>query len=273
MTRTLSPEALSMLKGYETGATPGGRLLAHGEPALKAYRDIARIATIGWGHTGVDVHMGDTITRERAEELLQADKAKAEAAVLAMTNGKVTQGQFDALVLFSYNAGIEGLRRSTLMKLHNEGKYEAAAKQFALWNKATVKGRKVAVAGLTARRAAEAAIYVSHAVTAPGEPVRQAQVPVTAQNSTNVAAEPPKPMAKSATIGAAVTMATTAIGGGAEGVQKLIDTLNSQKAQVAELSAQVAFMSKVAVAMAVIVFLLSSWLVWKRFKDRSEGVK
>lgn len=273
MTRAISLEALAMLKGYETGASPSGRLLAHGAPALKTYKDIAGVATIGWGHTGPDVRMGQAITRDEAEALLAADKGKAEAAVLAMTGGKVTQGQFDALVLFSYNAGIDGLRRSTLMKLHNAGKYDLAAKQFGLWNKATVKGRKVAVAGLTTRRAAEAAIYLSHAVTAPDEPARPAQVPVTVQNATNVAAEAPKPLSRSSTIGSAVAMGGTALAGGGEGVQKLIDALNAQKAQAAELAGQVHFLAWTATAMAIIVFLLSSYLVWHRFAERREGVK
>lgn len=272
MPMKLSREAETILKGYETGATPSGRLLPHGEPALRTYRDSAAVPTIGWGHTGHDVAMGQTITRDQAEALLRDDVDDREEAVLAMTGGKVTQGQFDALILFSYNAGIPGLRGSTLLKLHKAGKYEAAAKQFALWNKATVNGRKVALPGLTARRATEAAMYATHSVMAPSAPVRAAQVPVTAKNTTNVAAEPPKAMAKSTTIASAVAMGTTAIGGGAEGVQKLIDALNTQKAQVAALSAQL-HLAWTVTAMSVIILILSSYLIWKRFHDRAEGVK
>lgn len=273
MSKKLSREAETTLKGYETGATPSGRLLPHGEPALRTYRDIAGVATNGWGHTGPDVRMGQQITRDQAEANFQRDKADREEAVDRLTGGVATQGQFDALVLFSYNAGISGLEHSTLLKLHNAGKYDLAAKQFGLWNKATVNGRKVPVAGLTARRATEAAMYASHVVTAPSAPVRPAQVPVTVQNATSVAAEPPKPMAKSTTIGAAVTMATTAIGGGAEGAQKLVDTINAQKAQVAELSGQVHHLAWVVTALSILVFILSSFIVWKRFADRREGVK
>ena len=40
---------------------------------LTAYRDAAGVLTIGWGHTGPDVHEGLVWTREQAVEALKGD--------------------------------------------------------------------------------------------------------------------------------------------------------------------------------------------------------
>ena len=63
--------------------------------------------TIGYGHTGPDVHPGLTITQEQAEELLMQDVKKAAAAVNAKVTGDITQEEFDALVDFVFNVGSE----------------------------------------------------------------------------------------------------------------------------------------------------------------------
>ena len=81
-----------------------------------------------------------------------------------MLRGKpCTQYQFDALVSFAYNVGLdidadniaEGLGDSTLLRKHLAGDYEGAAAQFAAWNKNDGK----VLRGLVRRRAAEAAMY------------------------------------------------------------------------------------------------------------------
>lgn len=110
--------------------------------------------TIGYGHTGPDVHPGLTITQERAEQLLRSDLARFEAGV-AQNAGQCSQGQFDALVSFSFNLGLKALLGSTLLRLHKAGDYEGAAGQFGRWTHA---GGHV-MPGLVRRRAAEAEMY------------------------------------------------------------------------------------------------------------------
>jgi lysozyme len=110
--------------------------------------------TIGYGHTGPDVHPGLTITSERATELLAADLARFELAVSSLCP-VTTENQFSALVSFAYNLGPGALKGSTLCRLHNEGRYIEAAAQFQRWNKAAGQ----VLPGLTKRRAAEAALY------------------------------------------------------------------------------------------------------------------
>jgi lysozyme len=58
-------------------------------------------------------------------------------------------------VSFCFNVGTGNLARSTVVRLLNEGKYEAAAEQFGKRNK--IKG--VVLAGSTRRRTAEANLF------------------------------------------------------------------------------------------------------------------
>ena len=121
---------------------------------LTAYLCPAKVWTIGVGHTGPDVRQGMTITRDQSQALLARDLARFEAAVNRLAP-RTTQMQFDALVSFAFNLGAAALARSTLLRLHNAGEMDAAAREFGKWNKA---GGKV-LPGLTARRGAEARLY------------------------------------------------------------------------------------------------------------------
>jgi lysozyme len=65
------------------------------------------------------------------------------------------QGQYDALVSFTYNEGAGKFQSSTLLKMLNAGNYAGAAGQFGAW----VYGGGVELPGLVIRRQAEAAIF------------------------------------------------------------------------------------------------------------------
>jgi lysozyme len=164
--RHISPEALAVLKTYETGGYQDAkgklRVLPAGSPALKCYVDDAGVLTIGWGHTGPGAKPGRTCTAEEAEALLAADLATFEAHVDRLTKAAAkgtTQGQFDAMVLLAFNIGKDGFAGSTGLKRHNAGDFSGAVAAFASWNKITQNGRKVVAGGLVRRRAAEAALY------------------------------------------------------------------------------------------------------------------
>lgn len=128
---------------------------------LEAYLDVAHIPTIGWGHTGPEVKLGQTITQAEADRLFDVDTDRFEAAVDRLTHGKATDNQFAALVSFAYNLGEGALGGSTLLRMHNSGDHAGAAGQFIRWNKAKVNGKLVVVKGLTRRREAEAELYRS----------------------------------------------------------------------------------------------------------------
>lgn len=120
--------------------------------------------TIGWGTTGPDVRMGMTWSQEHADARFERDLYDFAAGVTHLLDGAPTsQAQFDALVSFAYNVGLdndhdgkaEGLGDSTLLRKHKAGDFDGAAAQFPLWNKQA----GVVLNGLTRRRAAEMRMY------------------------------------------------------------------------------------------------------------------
>lgn len=119
---------------------------------LDAYRDAAGVLTIGYGHTGSDINEGDRITAYWANELLRNDLGATEAAVRRLHVAR-TQGQFDALVSFAFNLGIERLQGSTLLKvIRHGGSHDQIRREFKRWVYAG--GKKLR--GLERRRAWEA---------------------------------------------------------------------------------------------------------------------
>lgn len=162
---------------------------------LKAYRCQAGVLTIGYGHTGPDVFEGQEITQEEADTLLRLDLARFEAAVNKACH-TVSQCQFDACVSLCYNIGPGAFAKSSVVRLHNEGKCGDAAQAFMLWNKAAGKVSR----GLQARRAKESALYLQDEISS------ESYIPP-------AAAEGEKPLAESKTlqgqVGAAAATAAT----------------------------------------------------------------
>lgn len=140
----ISQRGLDLIKSFE-----GCRLEAYPDPGTGA-----EPWTIGYGCTR-GVTKGMRISQERAEELLLEEVQPFEAGVDKLVKVELTQGQFDALVSFSYNCGLANLQSSTLLRLVNARDFAGAAKQFQRWNKAAGK----VLNGLTARRLAEAKMF------------------------------------------------------------------------------------------------------------------
>lgn len=128
---------------------------------LTAYQDSVGVSTIGYGWTqpvdGKPIRAGMTIKQETAERLLKTGLVRYESDVSRLVKVGMTQGQFDALVSFTYNLGARSLSTSTLLRKLNTGDYAGAADEFLRWNKA---GGKV-LNGLTRRREAERALFLS----------------------------------------------------------------------------------------------------------------
>jgi lysozyme len=136
------------------------KIQQHEALRLTAYKDVAGKWTIGWGHL-IQPHeshlIGATITHEQATELLRQDLARMEKAVNELVKVPITGNQYDALVSFVFNVGVNNFRKSTLLRKLNAGDYQGAALEFPRWKFA---GGQVQ-AGLLARRAAEQSLFMT----------------------------------------------------------------------------------------------------------------
>ena len=139
----------------------------------KPYQCPALLWTVGVGHV-IDPMHGRLKLEERrglpipdgwnrvlsmgeVNDILKADLARFEQGVSRLCPGPLTQGQFDALVSFSFNVGLGNLQKSTIRMKVNRGDMEGAAEGFLDWTKA---GGKV-LKGLVSRRNDERALFLS----------------------------------------------------------------------------------------------------------------
>ena len=123
---------------------------------LKAYQDVKGIWTIGYGHTGPDVHPGLVITQPEADALLTKDVQNAVRCVNEAVKVQITQDEFDALVDFTFNDGSGNFEGSTLLKDLNAGNRTGAAAEFLLW----VNSGGHRIPGLVRRRQAEEQLFL-----------------------------------------------------------------------------------------------------------------
>ena len=142
MSRRINQAGIDLIRHYE-----GCRLSAYLCPAGKW--------TIGVGHTGPEVHQGQTITEEQAMALLHKDLAWAEAAVERLITVPLTDNQFAALVSFTFNVGAAALEKSTLRQHLNAGDYDAVPEQLMRW----IRSKGKILNGLVARRQGEGELW------------------------------------------------------------------------------------------------------------------
>lgn len=137
----------------------GFDLIKHFEGfSATVYHCPAGYPTIGYGHLVKDYELFDgPISNRIAERLLRHDTRSAEKAVSRLIRVQLTQGQYDALISFTYNLGSGALQRSTLRRVINRGHHHEVPNQLKRWIWAG--GRKLK--GLIRRRDAEAILYQS----------------------------------------------------------------------------------------------------------------
>ena len=133
---------------------------SHEALRLKAYQDSKGVWTIGWGHTK-NVHPGDVITREQAEQFIRDDFAWVERTLNAdLVAGRdkplVTQNEFDALCSLVFNIGSQAYLDSTVRRKIKQGDKMAAAHAFGMW----VYSNHKFVQGLANRRADETRLFL-----------------------------------------------------------------------------------------------------------------
>jgi lysozyme len=156
----VSDKAIAVIKHHEGVRT-------------KPYQCPALLWTIGVGHV-IDPNHGRiplaerkslpipdgwnrTISMEEVDGILKRDLASFERGVERYCPVPLTQGQFDALVSFSFNVGLGTLQRSTLRQKVLRGDMAGAAEEFL---KYTIGGGKV-LKGLVSRRNDEKSLFLN----------------------------------------------------------------------------------------------------------------
>jgi lysozyme len=155
--RAIPPVAFALAREHETlhDPTPATALL------YEPYHDPVGFPTIGYGHLlsrepWADLRRWPAVTEAEADLLLEEDMAIAAGAVLRQIAVPLSDGQFAALVDFTFNVGAGNLQASTLRRVINRGEYDEAPRQFRRW----VYARSVKLAGLVRRREDEVRLWL-----------------------------------------------------------------------------------------------------------------
>ena len=127
---------------------------------LKAYRCPAGLWTISWGLTfypdGTKVKEGDVITQQQAEDYFNAIVDDFAKKVDALIKSNVTDNNFSAIVSFTFNVGVNNLKKSTLLrKVNANPKDTTIPAEMRKW----VRANGEVLKGLVRRREAEAKLY------------------------------------------------------------------------------------------------------------------
>ncbi|HCP9043303.1 TPA: lysozyme, partial [Escherichia coli] len=127
----------------------------------KPYMDIAGIPTVCSGITGPDVVWGKIYSNRECRNLLEKHIQIHAKHVQDAVTYPIAHQTRAALISFSYNVGGSAMRKSTAVKLINQGKIEQGCKALGMWTKARVNGKLVTVKGLVNRRNQEIKLCLS----------------------------------------------------------------------------------------------------------------
>jgi lysozyme len=105
------------------------------------YNDAVKYCTIGYGHLvrkrpcdgSEPAAFLAGLTEPQGEELLVADMASSQSAVLGAVTRTLSDGQFAALCDFVFNVGSGNFLNSTLLQLVNTGEDDRVPSQFRRW--------------------------------------------------------------------------------------------------------------------------------------------
>jgi lysozyme len=152
---------------------------ANGQNKLKEWEnfvaiptpDLGGALTIGYGHKIKAGEKFGMISPEMGVRIMMQDVAPLEAFLNNYITPKLTQNQFDALVIFMFNIGDTGFLNSSVFRNIKDGKMEEATVPWAKWIHITVKEvdpttgktikKLVPVPGLINRRAKELTLFRS----------------------------------------------------------------------------------------------------------------
>lgn len=126
----------------------------------KATRLVDGRWSIGYGHT-YSAREGANVTAEDADALLRFDLLPVVDGLNNLVHTPINQNQFDALVSFAFNIGIENFVTSDVLRRINEGRITEAAQAMDNWTSAEYNGQTYVLAPLVRRRASEKTLFLT----------------------------------------------------------------------------------------------------------------
>ena len=128
--------------------------------ALTAYWDENGWA-LGYGQHNPSFNSDSTCTLQQAKQWIAETTGEVSARLSELITVVLNQGQFNALVIFAYNIGVNAFASSHLLSGLNSGNLACVPAQISRW---IYTGGKVN-AGLVARRASEVALWTQASET------------------------------------------------------------------------------------------------------------
>lgn len=255
----LSPEGLKFIKGFESYVA---YVYDDKVPAVKGkYREykggpVKGTLTIGYGHTNAAKHPlkvvpGTRITEAQAAEILDVDLDECEEAVNRLVKVPMSQGQFDALVSFTFNCGEANLKK--LIAPMNRGNYATTYAKFDEF----IRSKGEVMRGLVRRRDGEQALWNSTPKPLPA--------PHEVENVPEQVDAPKKPVSGTdVTVGATAGAATlTAVKAGVDAVNSVAEPVKQAADTVSVLSS---YGTVAIIVVALVVAVGAGVYFWKRRK-------
>jgi len=95
------------------------------------YKDIGGIPTVCQGHTGKDIDMDKVYTKEECRSILVKDIQKHGGGILECIKAPITQEEYDAYTMFSFNVGVSAFCSSRANRLLSAGNHRGACNALA----------------------------------------------------------------------------------------------------------------------------------------------
>lgn len=149
--------------GDEIALSPAGaEIIGNAEGCRREpYKCPSDVLTVGVGSTeysGLPIEPKRIYTDLEIAERWKNDIQVAEKCVNQYGNGRnLPQSVFDAVTSITFNVGCGAMRKSTMFKYLNAGKYVQACNEFPRWTKASGK----TLPGLVSRREKEKALCLT----------------------------------------------------------------------------------------------------------------
>jgi len=131
----------------------------------KAYICPVGVLTVGYGTTnlagipGVNITRTTVVTEAQAEDWLIKGLEQFAKQIRPFIKAPINENEFGAFLSLAYNIGPSAFINSSALRFFNAGDKKQASERIKLWNKGTIKDKKVVLQGLVNRREDEVKLF------------------------------------------------------------------------------------------------------------------